>query len=94
MEIILEETFKTVAGTSNASPSKKSSSKPSASLTKRRKRPGSSLGGPSITCHVVVPSRRTLFAGRDDGFLIVWRSPSERGIDMKETAYEAHTGGT
>jgi WD40 repeat protein len=102
MEIQLEEQFKTVAGTSTNS-KKNSSEKPSASAQaaraaafteRRRKRPGGRTGSlPSITSHVVVPERRTLFAGRDDGYLIVWRSPSERGVDMKETAYDGHTGG-
>ena len=39
-----------------------------------------------------MPARRTLFAGRTDGLLIVWRSPNERGVDMKENSYKGHTG--
>ncbi len=104
MDIILEENFKSVAGTpldtspqkkKNSSPATKSStssSSSSSSSSRRRKRP-TSVTGPTITCHVVVPARRTLFAGRTDGLLIMWRSPNERGVDMKENAFKGHTGG-
>jgi WD40 repeat protein len=34
-----------------------------------------------------------MFAGRSDGNLVVWRSPNERGNDIRESACAGHTGG-
>ena len=86
----------------SSSPSSPSSSSPASGKNQgmsksgrgqRRSSGNVRLGGPNITCHVVVPARRSMFAGRSDGKVILWRSPSERGNDIRESACEGHSGG-